>query len=324
VRSKSLWFRFGKGDPAESLDSPPWASYNAAAMGDATGTSGGAGTGTLGIAGVGLIGGSIAAAVKSRRLFGRVVGFGRSVERLEAAQRAGLIDDYDVDYDRLGGGLDLFISCLPVDRIAASIRDASARMPQASLTTDAGSVKGTICGALGCQPAAGVSFVGSHPLAGSERQGFEHADADLFAGRMCVLTPVGGEPADAVERLAAFWRSLGSEIAVLSPPEHDAMLARTSHLPHLVAAAVACGMTGGSARFAAGGFRDTTRVASGDPGLWAEILLANREAVASALDEFIERCVASRRAIEAGDAEGVRRMLADGKSRRELFTAVFK
>ena len=89
-------------------------------------------------------------------------------------------------------------------------------------------------------------------------------------------------------------------------------------------AAVACGMTEGSARFAAGGFRDTTRVASGDPDLWAEILLANREAVAGALDEFIERCVASRRTIDAGDADAVRRILADGKSRRELFTAVFK
>lgn len=292
-------------------------------MGDVTGTSGGTGTGTLGIAGVGLIGGSIAAAVKARGLFGRVIGFGRSAERLNAAKRAGLIDDFDIDYERHGGRLDLFVSCLPVDRIAESIRGAASRMPVGSVATDAGSVKQSLCGAVGSEPAPGVTFVGSHPLAGSEKKGFEYADAELFVGRTCVLTPCG-EPAESVERVAEFWRSLGSEVAFLSPREHDAILARTSHLPHMAAAAVAGGLADGYARFAAGGFRDTTRVASGDPDLWTGILLANREAVCDALGEFVDRCQALRKTLSDGDTESLWRLLADAKGRRETFAETFK
>lgn len=293
-------------------------------MGDATGMSGGAGTGTLGIAGVGLIGGSIAAAVKARGTFGRVIGFGRSVDRLEAAKRAGLIDDFDVGYERHGGRLDLFVSCLPVDRIAGSIREAASRMPRGSLATDAGSVKRPLCEAVGVEPAAGVTFVGSHPLAGSERQGFEHADAGLFLGRTCVLTPCGSEPAGAVDRVAEFWRSIGGEVTFLPPDEHDAILARTSHLPHVAAAAVAAGMADGHVRFAAGGFRDTTRIASGDPDLWTGILLANRDAVCDALGEFVGRCEAIRRSLDRRDADSLREMLAEAKARRERFAETFK
>lgn len=293
-------------------------------MGDATGTSGGAGTGTLGIAGVGLIGGSIAAAVKARGLFDRIIGFGRSVDRLEAAKRAGMIDDFDVDYERYGGRLDLFVSCLPVERIAESVRDAASHMRAGSVATDAGSVKQSLCEAVGLKPAPGVTFVGSHPLAGSEKQGFEYADAELFVGRMCVLTPCGGEGAEAVERVAGFWRSLGSDVAFLSPREHDAILARTSHLPHVAAAAVAGGLADGYARFAAGGFRDTTRIASGDPDLWAGILLANREAVCEALGEFIGRCKAMQKSLNGGDVESLREMLTDAKGRRDGFASAFK
>ncbi|HEX6983739.1 MAG TPA: prephenate dehydrogenase/arogenate dehydrogenase family protein [Planctomycetaceae bacterium] len=293
-------------------------------MSDATGTSGGAGTGTLGVAGVGLIGGSIAAAVKARGMFGRVIGFGRSVDRLEAALRAGLIDDYATEYGPACRDADLFVSCLPVDRIADSLREAAARMKPGSVVTDAGSVKRSICSAVGPEPAPGVTFVGSHPLAGSERQGFEHADADLFVGRTCVLTPCGGEPAAAVERVASFWRGLGSEVVTLSAGEHDAVLARTSHLPHLVAAAVAAALSEGQERFAAGGFRDTTRIAAGDPDLWASILLGNREAVGEALGEFIGRCEAFRRALAAGDGASLRELLHDAKRRRDAFARVFK
>ena len=293
-------------------------------MGDATRTSGRAGTGTLGIAGIGLIGGSIAAAARSRGLFARVIGFGRSQDRLEAAKRAGLIDDFAVDYERFGPELDLFVSCLPVDRIADSVRRAAGSMSSGAVVTDAGSVKGTICEAVGPEPAPGVTFVGSHPLAGSEKQGFEHANSDLFQGRLCVLTPCGGDRTNATDRLANFWRSLGSEVATLSPGEHDEILARTSHLPHLAASAVAAGVAEDHLRFGAGGFRDTTRVAAGDPALWASILLANRDAVRGALSELIGRCDALRRALDTRDAASLQRMLGDAKARREKFDEVFR
>ncbi|MGC1272887.1 MAG: prephenate dehydrogenase/arogenate dehydrogenase family protein [Planctomycetaceae bacterium] len=295
-------------------------------MGDSIGTSdtkGTLGNGTLGIAGVGLIGSSIAAAVKSRRLFRRIIGFGRSVERLEAARQAGLIDDLFVDDDSACRDVDLFVSCLPVDRIVDSVRGAASCMKPGSVITDAGSVKGTICEALGPEPAPGVTFVGSHPLAGSEKQGFENADANLFLDRVCVMTPTGAEPASAVDRVHAFWRGLGSEVVTLSPAEHDAVLARTSHVPHLVAAALCSVPTDEELRFAAGGFRDTTRIAAGDPDLWTAVVSANRGAIEDALALFIAQCEQCREAIAAGDESAVRRFLITAKARRNQFTAVF-
>src|SRR5690606_37330381 len=140
-------------------------------MGEKTGTSGTAGDGTLGIAGVGLIGGSIAAAAKARGLSRRIIGFGRSSDRLQQAFRAGLIDEVATDYSA-ACEVDLFICCLPVDRIAESITSAARHMRPGSIVTDAGSAKHAICQAVGPTPQPRVKFVGSHPLAGSEKQGF--------------------------------------------------------------------------------------------------------------------------------------------------------
>lgn len=296
-------------------------------MGDSIGTKGTKGTlgnGTLGIAGIGLIGGSIAAAVKSRRLFQQIVGFGRSVDRLEAARQSGLIDDYVVDGDEAACDVDLLVSCLPVDRIVDSVRRAAKCMKPGSVITDAGSVKGTICAALGPTPAPGVAFVGSHPLAGSEKQGFENADSNLFRDRVCVITPTDGEPNAAVDRVRAFWRGLGSEVVTLSPAEHDAVLARTSHMPHLVAAALAGVPTDEELRLAAGGFRDTTRIAAGDPDLWTAIVSANRHAIEDALVDFAAQCEKCRAAIAAGDESAIRQFLDTAKARRSLFTDLFK
>ena len=270
----------------------------------------------LGIAGVGLIGGSIAAA--ARGVSSRIIGFGRSLERLRTAREAGLIDEFSVDYE-LCREVDLFISCLPVDRIAESVRTASALMPPGSIATDAGSTKQSICTAIGVAPSPMTTFIGSHPLAGSEKQGFEHADAHLFERRVCVITPTGAEPPETVGRLADFWASLGSRVVSLSAVEHDRILARTSHMPHIAAAAVAGGVEESDLPFASGGFRDTTRIAGGDPSLWAAILLANEEAVGAALDAVIERCGRFREAVRQGDAKLLRTLLTDAKMRRDAF-----
>lgn len=277
----------------------------------------------LGIAGVGLIGGSIAAAAKSRGVVREVIGFGRSADRLAAAVRAGVIDIAGTDYEA-ASGVDLFVSCLPVDRIAESVHEAARHMRPGSVATDAGSAKGTICAAVGDEPEPGVTFVGSHPLAGSERQGFEHADANLFEGRTCVMTPTEGGDAAAVERVAEFWESLGCRVVRMSPAEHDRVLARTSHLPHVAAAAVAIGLRPGEEQFAAGGFRDVTRIAGGDADLWASILLANREAVGDEIGAHVEHCRNVANALAAGDAEQLRGFLAAAQARREAFVRTFE
>ena len=272
----------------------------------------------LGIAGVGLIGGSIAAAARSRGIASRIIGFGRSEQRLAMARARGLIDAFSTDYAACAD-VELFICCLPVDRIVDSVREASIHMPVESIATDAGSTKAAICEELGSLVAPGVAFVGSHPLAGSEQQGFEHADANLFAGRLCVLTPSGLEPDGVVERLAAFWEGLGCRTVSQSPEEHDKILARTSHVPHVAAAAVARLAQSDDLPFAAGGFRDTTRIAAGDPDLWTSIFEANRQAIGLELSRVIQSCEAFREALEQEDYETIRRLLAEAKEVRDQF-----
>lgn len=289
-------------------------------MRDPNGTNHAGGTGVLGIAGVGLIGGSIAGAAKSRGLCTRVIGYGRSAARLNAAKDAGLIDDFATEIGDSCEEVDLFVSCVPVDRIPESVMHAARFMRRGGIITDGGSVKLSICNAVGVEPAPGIAFVGSHPLAGSEKGGFENADAELFQGRLCVITPRGGESETAITRVTEFWRGLGSEVVVLDPQIHDSILARTSHLPHVAAAAVASGLDSASARFAAGGFRDTTRVAAGDPSLWVSILLANRGEVSEALTEFISRCEAYRHALETNDATRLYDLLQTAKDRRGKLT----
>ena len=272
---------------------------------------------TIAIAGVGLIGGSIAAAVKRHGFTGRVVGVGRSRDRLEAARRAGLIDAGETDIRAAARDADLLISCTPVDRIADDIIAAAAVCRAGALLTDAGSVKQSICQALAGRIRDGVIFIGSHPLAGSEKQGFEYADANLFDGRTCVITPEAASPAEAVARLTGFWQSIGMNVVRMSPSEHDRALAQTSHLPHAVAAALAVILADENRRFAATGYRDTTRIAAGDPELWTAILLANADGVLAELDAFSTSLAQFRAALATRDAVELKRLLAVAKSKRD-------
>ncbi len=188
------------------------------------------------------------------------------------------------------------------------------------LLTDVGSVKGDICRQLSDGLPNQACFVGSHPLAGSEKSGFEHARPDLFEGAVCVVTPTESSSRQAVEQVTAFWQALGMEVVCLSPERHDAVLAQTSHLPHLVAAALASVVSEEHGPFAATGFADTTRIASGDPDLWTAILLRNVEAVVRELDRFGERVRAFRDALARRDEKALRQLLEQAKVRRETLT----
>jgi cyclohexadieny/prephenate dehydrogenase len=276
---------------------------------------------TIAIVGVGLIGGSLAAAIKQRQRGATIIGVGRAPARLAKARQAGLIDEAATDLGAAAAKSDLLIFCTPVDRIVAGIREAANRCRPGTLITDAGSVKGTICRDLGAGLPTGIEFVGSHPLAGSEKQGFEHADPQLFVGRVCVLTPIGTTTRPALERMERFWKSLGSTVLEMSPEAHDRALAQTSHLPHVVAAALAAILEPENGRLAATGFRDTTRIAGGDPELWAAILLANAEPVLAELKNYEESLMAFRNSLAAGDAARLNELLAVGKARRDSLSA---
>jgi len=271
------------------------------------------------IIGVGLIGGSIGLALRARGLAGRVVGVGRDRARLEEARRLGAIDEPSTDLAEGVAGADVVVACTPVTRIVADILDASRLGPASALVTDAGSTKRRIVEAVEADPRGLAAFVGAHPIAGSERQGVAHARADLFDGRACVLTPTARTPADRLDRARAFWSSLGCRVFEVDPTEHDARLARTSHLPHAVAAALAASVPPDLLPLAAGAYRDGTRVAGADAALWAGIFRENRRPVLDALDAFEGHLARFRAALEADDAASLLAWWDEARANRDRF-----
>jgi prephenate dehydrogenase len=283
------------------------------------------GVGRVTIAGVGLIGGSLGAALRAAGLATDVVGFGRSQANLDIARARGLVDRVTRDPAAAAADADVVVLAGPVGTSAAL---ATAFRPHArpgTLLTDVGSVKAAPVAALEAVWADVGPVVGAHPIAGSEASGAAAARADLFRGRRCVVTPTAGTDPGAVERVRALWEGVGAKVETMPPLEHDALLARVSHAPHLVAyalvAAVADRHVGGRAAlaYAGSGFRDTTRIAASPPELWRDIALANREPLAAALAEFgsaLERLTA---AIAAGDAPALDALLgAAAATRRAL------
>jgi prephenate dehydrogenase len=275
----------------------------------------------IAIVGVGLIGGSLAAALKQRKQVRAVIGVGRNRQRLEATKEAGLIDEIEVDVSVAAKRANVVVVCTPVDRIVADVRAAASSMQPGALITDAGSTKGVICGELADLATGPVTFVGAHPLAGSEKQGFESASATLFEGRVCVLTPLPQTPVNQVERTRRLWQAVGMQTCQLSPEEHDAALAYTSHLPHAVAAALAAALPEEYRRLTSTGFRHTTRVAAGDPELWTAIFRQNSQSVLAALDALTHRLGLIRAAIIAGDEPSLKKLLQQAKTDRMALDA---
>lgn len=275
---------------------------------------------TIAIVGVGLIGGSIALATKARGLARCVIGVGRNGARLDEACRNKLIDEGLVDLAAAASRSDLIVFCTPVDTIVAGVRKAASASRPGTLITDAGSVKGPVCRDLASGLARQVEFVGSHPLAGSEKQGFEHANAQMFENRVCVVTPIKENTRAAVERIAEFWKGLGSTVLEMSAEAHDRALAETSHLPHLAAAALAGILAPENRGLAATGFRDTTRIAAGDADLWAGIFLENREQLLASLARYESSLGEFRRALEQNDPAGLKEILKAAKISRDAIT----
>jgi len=272
---------------------------------------------TLTIVGVGLIGGSIGLAAKRRKLATRVLGAGRRQASLNQALASGAIDEGYLDLATAIHQAEVAIFCTPVDRIAEQILASAAGCAAGTLLTDAGSTKAEIVRSIEGRLPKGIAFVGSHPLAGSEKRGPEHADADLFQNRLTIVTRSPATDPAALERASAFWRALGSRVQVMNPDEHDRALALTSHLPHLVAAALAGILPSELQELTASGFRDTTRVAAGDPSLWTGIFVQNRLAVLDALKQLDNRLTRFREALTVGNWTDVGDLLAQAKRVRD-------
>jgi prephenate dehydrogenase len=275
--------------------------------------------GTVAIVGVGLIGGSVGLALRAGGLSRRIIGIGRTAARLRSAQALGAIDEATTELARGVAEADVVVVCTPVTQIAADVHQAAACGPDDLLVTDAGSTKRRIVEAVEDQPRSRAVYVGSHPLAGSERQGVEHAQDALFEGRVCVLTPTGATPPDRLERARGFWKALGCRIVELDPVAHDEALAATSHLPHAVAAALAAAVPGEALGLAAGAYRDGTRVAASDAALWTAIFLENQAPLLRALGRFESQLGRFRQALEASDAAALHSWWETARARRGQF-----
>jgi prephenate dehydrogenase len=273
---------------------------------------------TVAIVGVGLIGGSIGLALQARRLSGRVIGVGRSAESLAAARRAKVVTDTSLDLAAAVAEADLVVVATDVGTIAPLLDRIDEAVRPGTLITDAGSTKASIVAAWEKRRRTRRGrFVGGHPIAGSHKSGPAAADATLFEGRVAVVTPARATPAADAEAIGGFWSALGSTVFMIDPKEHDKLLAATSHAPHLVAAAIALATPAAARQFTAGGWRDTTRIAAGDPELWADILLDNAPQVAKALARIATGAEKMLAAIEAGDRRRLRTLLARAKEDRD-------
>jgi prephenate dehydrogenase len=275
----------------------------------------------LAIVGVGLLGGSVAKAARLGGLARRVVGIGRDAGRLRPALDDGTLDLAVTDLDAGVREADFILLAAPVLTIEGLLERVWRAAPDGALITDVGSTKRNIVRAAERLAATrSLAFVGSHPLAGSEQAGYHVARADLFRGATVVVTPTEATELAALKNTTEFWEALGARVSSLDPETHDRTVAAISHLPHLIA----CALVDGAARvepsaleLAARGFRDTTRIAAGDPDMWTEIFLANRDALSASVEAFREALADLQRAIDAGQADALRAVLARIKAMRE-------
>ncbi|QDT68223.1 prephenate dehydrogenase [Planctomycetes bacterium MalM25] len=267
-----------------------------------------------------MIGGSVARALRERELAKKVVGVVRTVERAEQVRGLGLVDEATDSLEAGCGGADLVVVATPVDQIARFACLAAQHAAPDALVTDGGSTKRVIVEAVAAHWPAdgdGLAFVGAHPLAGDTQTGPEAARADLFDGAVTVLTPTDATPPEALAAARALWEGLGSRVVEMSPERHDELLARTSHVPHVAAAAVASTTPSEALALAASGWADTTRVAAGSASLWREILLANAAPIAGGLRDLAKELEAYAAALDASDGDTIERLLEAGRERRD-------
>jgi prephenate dehydrogenase len=270
----------------------------------------------LTILGVGLLGGSIGLAVRSVLSGCQIVGYGHRASTLSDALAIGAIQESKPTAAEAVRGADLVILCTPVGVFEPILQEIAPHLASGALITDVGSTKRTVVALAEKLLPRTVAFVGSHPMAGSEKRGIKYADANLFRDAVCITTPTPHTRPEALEKIESFWKLLGMHLVRLSPEEHDRRLADVSHLPHALAAALVSLQEDASLPLAGKGFLDSTRVAGGDGGLWRDIFIDNRDN----LRDSIRRCRSQldRLAahLESGDSDAIKAWLDAASARR--------
>jgi prephenate dehydrogenase len=262
------------------------------------------------IIGVGLLGGSLARACKNKSLVENVVGFGRNPEKLKKAQGLGIIDSGTTDIQTAVKSSDLVVLCTPVSTLGPLAREIAPFLEPGCIVTDVGSVKKSVVSDIQSQLPDSVYFVGSHPIAGGEKSGFEASSPDLFDQQKCIVTPTSKTNAFALARVKELWEQTGMQVVSLDVEEHDTIFGAVSHLPHIIAYTLMNTIGDISTKnheeiisFSGGGLRDITRIASSDPVMWRDICLSNKKPVLSLIDKFQATLQQVRNTIENEDSQ---------------------
>lgn len=279
----------------------------------------------LTIIGVGLIGGSLARALKRAGVVGEVVGAGRDEKHLQQALTLGVVDRIETDLAAAVQGADVVVVATPVGAAEAVFSAIASHLSVDTVLTDVGSTKASVVAAA--QKAFGelpANFVPAHPIAGTEKSGVEASFAELFDGRRVLLTPTESSNSSAVATVKKMWHAAGAEVTQTTVEHHDEVLAATSHLPHLLAFSLVDTLAKLDAKqeifeYAAGGFRDFTRIASSDPEMWHDICLHNEPALLKMLERFEDDLGKLRQAIADNDGDYLRRVFTRAKAARDQF-----
>ncbi len=283
----------------------------------------------LALIGIGLIGSSIALAARRQGLVDTISIATRRPETLEEARELGLGDSYTLDAAEAVQGADLVILCAPVGAYEGIARAIGPALTPGAILSDVGSVKEHVVKVVAPHVPQGVSFVPGHPIAGTEHSGPSAGFPELFSNRWCVLTPVEDTVPAQTEKLAGFWRAMGSRVEIMDAAHHDMVLAITSHIPHLIAynivgtvADLETSTKSEVIKFSASGFRDFTRIAASDPVMWRDIFLTNRDAVLEMLGRFSEDLSALQRHVRTGDGAALEAMFTRTREiRRSIIDA---
>jgi prephenate dehydrogenase len=278
------------------------------------------------IVGVGLIGGSLGLAARERGLVGEVVGFGRTEANLRVALERGIIDSYTFDPAEAACGTDLLLLAVPVEATGPMAEKFLPHLPPGCVITDAGSTKAQVVTIMERLLPTTLAFVGAHPIAGTEHAGAGAAFATLFEKRLCVLTPTPRTDPGALTRVRALWEGVGMRVEEMDMLMHDQVLARVSHLPHMIAFSVMNAVLATRAvevdllPYAGSAFADLTRVAASPVEMWRDICLSNREALLAAIIEFEQALAQLKAAVASGDGEALDAAISRARAERQRLT----
>jgi prephenate dehydrogenase len=277
----------------------------------------------ISLMGLGLLGGSLGKAIIAGNHAQKIAGFVRRPEAVAEALETGVVHQASMDLDVITRDADLIILCTPILKMRPIVEAMIPHLKPGVIVTDVGSAKGYLVQEL--EPIiaqSGGFFIGSHPMAGSERQGMAHADPDLFKGAACVLTPTRQTPPHVTEKVSNLWELVGGTPVLMDPDKHDQVVAQCSHLPHLVAALLAHSTLSPDhgeqqASLCSSGFRDTTRVASGSPEMWGDIVSTNKKALLESLEAHEHQSQKLRQWIQSDDHDAILAWLSESKRRRD-------